>query len=138
MFDKRMFADMRRAGMSIGLSKGKLAEAMLDVLDQLPVGTTKLKETVVAHMGVVGQMSAARDINDAWNQAKKKAAKELSDKFILDDRGILHWDDGSVKVLDKTISAANFKKLNELADGESCSVNQMVSKLLRHYRKAKG
>jgi hypothetical protein len=48
---------------------------------------------------------------------------------------VLRWNDGSVKVLDKKISTGNFKKLNELADNENCSVNSMVSKLITTYRK---
>ena len=134
MFDKRMFAEMRRAGMAVGLSKAKLSQAMLEILVQLPLGTKELKETVVAHLGLLGQMSATRDINSAWNDAKKKAAKEYPDKFLLDGRKVLHWNDGSVKVLDKKLSAANFRKLNELADAENCTVNQIVSKLIRHYK----
>jgi hypothetical protein len=79
-------------------------------------------------------MSATRDINDAWNQTKKNAAKLYADKFIVDERNILHWNDGSVSPLDKNISTANFKKLNELADMEHCSVDKIVSKLIRMYR----
>ncbi len=134
MFDKRMFAEMRRAGIAVGLSKAKLSQAMLEILVQLPPGTKEFKETVVAHLGLLGQMSATRDINTAWNDAKKKAAKEYPDKFLLDGRKVLHWNDGSVKVLDKKLSAANFRKLNELADAENCTVNQIVSKLIRHYK----
>ena len=135
MFNRRMFGEMRRAGMGIGVSKAKLSEAMLEILVQLPVGTTNLKETIVHHMGLLGQMSATRDINEAWNQAKKKAARLYPEKFTLDGRKILHWNDGSVKVLDKKISSANFKKLNELADIENCSVDKLVSKLIRGYKK---
>ena len=135
MFDKRMFAEMRRAGMAVGLSKAKLSQAIMDILVQLPPGTKELKETVVAHLGLLGQMSATRDINAAWNDAKKKAAKEYPDKFLLDGRNVLHWNDGSVKVLDKKLSAANFRRLNELADAENCTVNQIVSKLIRHYKR---
>jgi hypothetical protein len=130
-----MFAEMRRAGMAVGVSKAKLSQAMLEILVQLPPGTADLKETIVAHLGLLGQMSATRDINGAWNDAKKKAAREYPDKFLLDSRGVLHWNDGSVKVLDKNLSAANLKKLNELADVEKCSVNQIVSKLIRHYNR---
>ena len=137
MFDKKMFGQMRRAGMGVGLSKAKLCQAMLEIMIQLPEGTTNLKETIVAHMGLLGQMSATRDINEAWNQAKKKAAREYPDKFILDDRKILHWNDGSVRVLDKKITTANFKKPNDLANAENCSVNQIISKLIKNYDKAK-
>ena len=135
MFDKKMFGDMRRAGMNVGLSKAKLSQAMLEILIQLPMGTTNLKETIVYHMGLLGQMSATRDINEAWTQTKKKAAREYPDKFMLDGRKVLHWNDGSIKIIDKKISSANFKKLNELAEGENCAVNQIVSKLIRYYKK---
>lgn len=137
MFGKKMYGDMRRAGMNVGLSKTKLSQAMLEILIQLPVGTTNLKETIVYNMGLLGQMSATRDINEAWNQTKKKAAKEYPEKFVLGDRGILHWNDGSAKVLDKKISMANFKKLNDLADIDNCSVNKLVSKLIKLYEKEK-
>ncbi len=134
MFNKKMFGDMRRAGMTVGLSKGKISKAMLEILVQLPTGTTHLKETVVANLGLLGNMSATRDINAAWNTAKKKAAKEYPEKFILDGRKVLHWDDGSVKILDKKISSVNFKKLNDLAEIENYSVNQLISKLLKNYQ----
>jgi hypothetical protein len=137
MFSKKMFGDMRRAGMSVGLSKGKLAKAMLEILVQLPTGTTQLKDTVVANLGILGQMSATRDITAAWNEAKKKAAKEYPEKFLLDGRKVLHWNDGSVKVLDKKISSVNFRKLNELAEIENCTVNQLISVLLKNYKKGK-
>ena len=137
MFNKKMFGDMRRAGMTVGLSKGKISKAMLEILVQLPTGTTHLKETVVANLGLLGNMSATRDINAAWNEAKKKAAKEYPEKFILDGRKVLHWNDGSVKILDKKISSVNFKKLNDLTEIENCSVNQLISKLLKNYQKRK-
>jgi hypothetical protein len=135
-----MFGDMRRAGMSVGLSKGKLSKAMLEILIQLPTGTTHLKENVLANLGILGKMSPTRDINAAYNEAKKKAAKEYPEKFILDGRKALHWNDGSVKIvkiLDKKISTVNFKKLNELAEFENCSVNQLISNLLKNYQKGK-
>ena len=110
---------------------------MLEILVQLPTGTTHLKETVVANLGILGHMSATRDISTAWNEVKRKAAKEYPERFILDGRKVLHWNDGSVKILDKKISSVNFKKLNELAEIESCSVNQLISKLLKNYQKGK-
>ncbi len=134
MFNRKSFGDMRRSGFGVSVSKTKVVKAMVEVLDQLPIGTKQLKETVVANMGMMGQMVPTREINAAWNEAKKKAAKQFPDKFILGSRNILSWNDGSVKVLDKKISAANFRKLNDLADAEGCSVNQIVSKLVRSYK----
>lgn len=135
MFSKKTFGEMRRAGMKIGLSKSQLSKIMFEILVQLPTGTTHLKEVVVANLGMDGYMSATRDINAAWNEVKNKAAKKYPEKFILDNRKVLHWNDGSVKVLDKKISMANFQQLNELARLENCSVNQLISKLLKNYKK---
>jgi hypothetical protein len=119
------------------LSKNRITKMMLERLLELPDGAKNLKENVTLHIGMVGQLSSSREINAAWNEAKKKAAKLHPDKFILDGRGVLHWDDGSVKILDKKISSANFKKLNELAETESCNVNSMVSRLISSYKKNK-
>ena len=135
LFNRRVFSDMRRAGMGVGVSKAKLSETMLDVLIRLPTGSTSLKETIVAHLGLIGQMASTRDLNDAWNQTKKKAAKLYPEKFVLDARNTLTWNDGTTKVLDKDISSANFKKLNDLAGAEGCTVNAIITKLLKAYRK---
>jgi len=132
MSTRGLFADMRRAGFGVGVSKAKLVKAMLEILPQLPVGTQRLKDTVVAHLGTLGQMASTRDLSAAWNEAKKKAAKQNPNKFILDERSVLHWNDGSVAILDKKISATNFKKLNELAKKDGCTVNQLVSKLIKN------
>jgi len=119
------------------LSKNRITKMMLERLLELPEGAKHLKENVTLRLGMVGQLSTARDINAAWNETKKKAAKLYPDKFILDERSFLHWNDGSVKVLDKKISSANYKKLNELADIENCNVNAIVSKLISYYKKHK-
>ncbi len=114
------------------LSKGRLSKMMLESLLDLPSGTKNLKDAIIFQMGFIGQMSTSRDINAAWNETKKKAAKLYSGKFILDGRNVLYWNDGAVRVLDKKISAVNFKKLNELAEIENCSVDKLVSKLITY------
>jgi len=119
------------------LSKNRITKMMLERLLELPEGAKHLKENVTLRLGMVGQLSSSREINAAWNETKKKAAKLHPDKFILDGRGVLHWNDGSLKILDKKISSANFKKLNELAETESCNVNSMVSKLISSYKENK-
>jgi hypothetical protein len=119
------------------LSKGRLSAMMLETLLDFPFGAKNLKENVTLRLGMIGQMSTSRDINAAWNEAKKKAAKLYPDKFILDRRSVLHWNDGNVKIMDKNISSANYKKLNELANVEDCTVNSLVSKLISNYKKQK-
>lgn len=119
------------------LSKGKLSKMMLDIFLEFPSGAINLKDNVILRLGMIGQMSTTRDINAAWNETKKKAAKLCPDKFILDGRNVLQRNDGSVKLLDKKISSANYTKLNELADTENCNVNAMVSELISYYKKHK-
>ena len=135
MFDRKTYAKMRRAGFDVGISKDKLAGAMLQVLLEIPFGTNNLKETVISHLGQVGQMAPTRDINEVWNQTKKKAAKLHPEKFILDDRNALQWHDPSRKPLDKRISPVHFDKLNTLAEAENCSVDALISKLIKTYEK---
>ena len=102
---------------------------------QLPVGTTDLKNVIIQNLGFMASLASTRDINAAWNDTKKNAAKEYSDKFILNERDILHWNDGSEKILDKKISTTNFKKLNMLAESERCSTNDIITKLIKVYKK---
>lgn len=126
---------MRRAGFNIGLSKSKLAEEMYEILLKLKPGTKEIKEVIVFELAIYGQMATSRDINETWTKIKKKAIKEYPDKFIMDQRGSLLWNDGTIKEVDKKISALNFKKLNALAEIEKCDVNQIVTKLITHYQK---
>jgi len=78
------------------LSKGRVSKMMLDILLQFPPGTKNLKENIKFRLGLVGQMSSTRDINAAWDETKNRAAKLYPEKFILDNRNVLQWNDGSV------------------------------------------
>jgi hypothetical protein len=133
-FQRGFFSQMRMSGLGTGLSISKLAKMMIDVLVQLPPGTQNLKDAIVQNMGFIGQMSGTREINAAWAVVKKKAAKEYPDRFLLGERGVLGWNDGTKPMLDKKISPANIKKLNSLAEMESCSVNEVVAKLIKTYQ----
>lgn len=126
-----------KGGGGIGVSRAKLSEAQLEILVQLPEGTTRLKETCVHHLGLLGQMSAVRDIDAAWTQTKKRAAREYPDKFALDDHGVLHWAGRAPRPLDRKISRETFVKLNEMAEEEGSSVNALVSRLIKAYRKGR-
>ena len=119
------------------IPKSMLSQFMLEHLLKLPEGVTPLKENVILQLGNIAAVCSVRDLGMAWNETKKKAVKQHPDKFILDGRGALHWNDGTIKVLDKKITAANFKKLNELAEAEGVNVNKMVTKLISFYKKQK-
>ena len=119
------------------LSKNRLSKMMLEILLQFPAGTKNLKDNITLRLGSIAQMSATRDINEAWDATKTKAAKLYPDRFLLDKRNVLQWNDGSVRVLDEKISLINFKKLNELAETQNCSVNALVTKLITHFNRRK-
>ena len=59
------------------LSKGKLSKMMLNVLLELSFGTKDLKGNVTLRLGIVGQLSTARDINAAWNETKTGKTKRV-------------------------------------------------------------
>ncbi|HSB70893.1 MAG TPA: hypothetical protein VLT62_16325 [Candidatus Methylomirabilis sp.] len=84
------FAQVRRAGFDIGVSAGKLTKAMLEVLSQLPAEVPPSKEVVVQRLGLLGQMSKTRDINAAWNSAKRQVVREHPERFCLDGK-VLRW-----------------------------------------------
>ncbi|MBC2694124.1 MAG: hypothetical protein HF982_02365 [Desulfobacteraceae bacterium] len=117
------------------LSKNRLSKMMLEILLKLPPGITNPKDNIVLRLGTIAFMLTTREINAAWNETKKKAARLYPDKYILDGRNVLHFNDGTVKILDKKISGKNFKKLNELAEQKQCSVDQLVSKFIAMYKK---
>ncbi len=119
------------------LSKNRLSKMMLEILLQFPAGTKNLKDNITLRLGSIAQMSATRDINEAWDATKTKAAKLYPDRFLLDKRKVLQWNDGSVRVLDEKISLINFKKLNELAETQGCTVNALVTKLIAHFNHRK-
>ena len=59
--------------MSVGLSKAKLSGAMLEILTQLPAGTENLRETIVAHLGLMGQLTGhTSNLVSTDTMAKKK------------------------------------------------------------------
>jgi len=49
----------------------------------LPKTSETVSNLSLLNLGMLGHMSATRDINAAWNEAKRKAAKEYPEKFIL-------------------------------------------------------
>jgi hypothetical protein len=65
------FAQVQCAGFDIGMSIGKLTKAMLS------------RDVVVHCLGLLGQMSKTRDINAAWNSAKRQIVRDHPDRFCL-------------------------------------------------------
>lgn len=130
------FSQVRRAGFDIGISVAKLAQAMVEVLSQLPAEATPSKEAVVQPLGLLGQMSGTRDINAAWNSAKRQIVRECPDRFFLDGK-ILRRVSAKAERPRGKLSAAGHRKLATLAEKEGLTPDQLLSPLISSWRSAK-
>ena len=131
------FAQVRRAGFDIGLSAGKLTQAMAEVLSQLPPGATPSKDVVVLHLGLLGQMTKTRDINAAWNSAKRQIAREYPDRFCLDGK-VLRWASDMEERPREKLSTTGHRKLAALAAREGITPDELLRRLISAWRNAKG
>lgn len=129
----KYFAQVGRAGFDIGLSSGKIVKAMVEVLLQLSPGAPPSKDLVVQHLGLLGQMSKTRDINSAWNVAKRQVAREHPDKFCLDGK-ILRWASDMEGRPREKLSTASHRKLAALAAKEGMSPDELLHHLISAWR----
>jgi len=129
------FAQVRRAGFDIGLSTGKLAKAMVEVLSQLPPEAAPSKEFVVQHLGLLGQMSKTRDVNAAWNSAKRQVAREHPDRFCLDGK-VLRPASAMENRPREKLSAAGHRKLAALATKEGMTPDELLGRLIASWLRA--
>ena len=109
---------------------------MVEVLSQLPAEAMPSKEVVVRHLGLLGQMSRTRDINAAWNSAKRKIVQECPDKFCLDGKILRRASDMEDRPREK-LSTAGHRKLAMLAAKEGLTPDQLLSRLISSWRRAK-
>ena len=130
------FAQVRRAGFDIGLSAGKLAKAMIDVLLQLPPEAAPSKELVVQHLGLLGQMSKTRDINAAWNSAKRQVVREHSERFCLYGK-VLRPASALEDRPRAKLSASGHRKLVTLAAKEGMAPDELLARLIATWRSSK-
>jgi hypothetical protein len=130
------FAQVCRAGFDIGLSTGKLARAMVDVLLQMPTEAAPSKELVVQHLGLLGQMSKTRDINAAWNSAKRQVVREHPDRFCLDGK-VLRPASAMEDRPREQLSAAGRRKLATLAAKEGMTPDELLARLISSWRSSK-
>jgi hypothetical protein len=130
------FAEVRRAGFDIGLSTGKLTKAMIDVLLQLPPAAAPSKEVVVHHLGLLGHMSKTRDINTAWNSAKRQVVRAHPDRFCLDGMVLRPASAKDDRPRGK-LSAAGHRKLATLATKEGMTPDELLGRLISSWRSSK-
>lgn len=130
------FAQVRRAGFDIGLSARKLTKAMVEVLSQSPPEATPSRDVVVQRLGLLGQMSTTRDINAAWNSAKRQIVREHPDRFCLDGK-VLRWAADMEKRPREKLSTTGHRKLAALATREGITPDELLSRLISAWRNAK-
>jgi hypothetical protein len=128
-----MFAQMRRAGFDAGVSLNKLTAAMVDALLHLPPSLPPTKEAVVQCLGLLGQMSKTRDINAAWNKAKREVALDHSDRFGIDGKVLRRASEMNNRPSER-LSAAGHRKLIALAAKENLTPDQLVAELISSWR----
>jgi len=133
---KGYFAQVRRAGFDLGLSAGKLTKAMVEVLSQLPPGVTPSKEVVVQHLGMLGQMSKTRDVNAAWNSAKRQVVREHPGRFCLDGK-VLRSASAMKDRPQEKLSTVGHRKLAALAAKEGMTPEELLGRLISSWRCAK-
>ena len=130
------FAQVRRAGFDIGLSTGKLTKAMVDVLLQLPPEAAPSKELVVQHLGLLGQMSKTRDVNAAWNSAKRQVVRDHPDRFCLDGK-VLRSASAMKDRPQEKLSTVGHRKLTALAAKEGMTPDELLGRLISSWRSSK-
>lgn len=130
---KGYFAQLRRGGFDIGVSTGKLTKAMVEVLLQLPPEAVPSKEVVVQYLGLLGQMSKTRDINAAWNNAKRQVVREHPDRFCLDGK-VLRSASVMVDRPREKLSTAGHRRLATLAAKEGMTPDELLGHLIAAWR----
>ena len=133
---REYFAQVRRAGFAIGVPAAKLTKAMVEVLVQLPPEAVLSKEIVVQHIGLLGQMSRTRDVNAAWNGAKRAIVREHPDRFWLDGK-VLRRASGREGRPREKLSAAGHRRLEALATKEGMTPDELVGQMMAAWRRAK-
>jgi hypothetical protein len=109
---------------------------MVEVLSQLPPEVTPSKEIVVQHLGLLGQMTKTRDINAAWNGAKRQVARDHPDRFCLDGK-VLRRESAMEDGPREKLSTAGHRKLAALAAKEGMTPDELLGRLISTWRSAK-
>lgn len=130
---RRYFADVRRSGFDIGVSTGELTKGMVAALSQFAPDTPLSKEVVAGSLGILGQMSKTRDINAAWDRAKRQVAREQPDRFCLDGK-VLRWASALENRSREKLSSTGHRKLTAMAAKEGISPDEFLKRLIASRR----
>jgi hypothetical protein len=130
----RYFDQMRRAGFDVGVSAGKLTKMMIEVLLELPADVALSKESVVLHLGLLGQMAKTRDINTAWNQAKRQIVRLHPERFALEGKILRRASAAAGRPRPVKLTAAGQRRLATLAAREGLTSDDMLDRLIDTWR----
>ena len=81
-------------------------------------------------------MSKSRDINAAWNSAKRQVVRERPERFCLDGK-VLRWTTTMEDRPREKLSAASHRKLTTLAAKEGLTPDELLGRLISSWRNAK-
>jgi hypothetical protein len=81
-------------------------------------------------------MSKTRDINAAWNSAKRQVVRDRPDRFCLDGK-VLRWASAMEDRPREKLSTAGHRKLTTLAAKEGMTPDELLSRLISSWRSAK-
>ena len=132
---KGYFEEIRRGGFDIGISSGKLAKVMVEVLTQLPPQVTPSREVAVRHLGVLEQMSKTHDSHAAWNSANRQIVRHHPDRFCLDGE-VLRLVGAIEDRPREKLSAGGHRKLANLAAKKGMTPDELLSRLISSWRRA--
>jgi hypothetical protein len=80
-------------------------------------------------------MSKTRDVNAAWNSAKRQVAREHPDRFCLDGK-VLRPASAMENRPREKLSAAGHRKLAALATKEGMTPDELLGRLIASWRSA--
>jgi len=90
----------------------------------------------VRHLGLLGQMSKTRDVNAAWNSAKRQVVREHPDRFCLEGK-VLRWASATEDRPREKLSTAGHRKLASLAAKEGMTPDELLGRLISAWRSAR-
>jgi hypothetical protein len=96
---------------------------------QLPREVAPSEELVVRHLGLLGQMSKARDLDAAWNGAKRQIARDHPDRFCLNGKVLRRASGEEVRRREK-LSTPGHRKLAALAAREGMTPDEPFGRLI--------
>ena len=88
------------------------------------------------HLGLLGQLSKTRDVNAAWNTAKRQVVRDYPSRFCLDGK-VLRSASGLKDRPPEKLSSAGHRKLAVLAAKEAMTPDELLTCLISAWRGVK-